>query len=151
MKKPDEDAYEIVTFSAGTQEFGIDINSVREIRGWSEETIIPQSPDYVRGFINLRGTVVPIVDLATRLEMVATEPTPRSVIIVLHMEEQFIGLLVDTVRDILVVNPAEFQPTPNVASEFAKMFIRGVVPSEHGMLCMLETENILPIEMAQAA
>ena len=151
VNKSDDEICEIVSFSVGSQEFGIDIQSVREIRGWTEETVIPRAPNYVRGVINLRGAVLPIVDLAARLEMGASEPSARNVIIVTQINDQLVGLLVESVADILSVNRDQIQPTPDVASDLAKDFVRGVLPSEGGMLSLLEIKDILPVELSEAA
>ncbi len=149
--KSDDEICEIVSFSVGAQEFGIDIQSVREIRGWTEETVLPRSPHYVRGVINLRGAVLPIVDLAARLEMGPSEPSARNVIIVTQINDQLVGLLVQSVSDILSVNKSQIQPTPDVASDLAKNFVRGVLPSENGMLSLIEIKDILPVELGEAA
>ncbi len=151
VNKSDDDICEIVSFSVGAQEFGIDIQSVREIRGWTEETVIPRAPHYVRGVINLRGAVLPIVDLAARLELGASKPSARNVIIVTQIRDQLVGLLVESVADILSVSRGQIQPTPDVASDLAKEFVRGVLPSEGGMLSLLEIKDILPAELSEAA
>ncbi|MEM1200076.1 MAG: chemotaxis protein CheW [Pseudomonadota bacterium] len=147
----DQDIIELVSFSVGGQLVGIDIQSVREIRGWSEETAIPRSPDFVRGFINLRGTVVPIVDVAARLEMEATEPTARNVVVVVNIGEQVVGLLVQSVSDIVSIPVTEVRDTPDVASDFAKKFIRGVLPQDDQMLSILLIKDMLPIDLEEAA
>ncbi|MGL1418908.1 chemotaxis protein CheW, partial [Vibrio parahaemolyticus] len=84
----------------GTQEFCIDIMSIREIRGWTPATPLPKSPSFVRGVINLRGTVLPIVDLAVRLGFAPSEPTARHAIMVSQIGQQVVGLLVEGVSDI---------------------------------------------------
>ena len=81
---------EFVTFRIGHQEFAVEIIAVREIRGWTPETMLPHAPPYVRGVINLRGTVLPILDLATRLSLPSTSPTPRHVIMVVQLETQML-------------------------------------------------------------
>src|SRR5260221_12200767 len=111
---------ELIAFRIGAQEFCVDIMSIREIRGWTPATALPQSPSYVRGVINLRGAVLPIVDLAARLGFAMSEPTARHVIIVAQVGAQVVGLLVDAVSDILTVTDDVIQPTPDIASEAAK-------------------------------
>jgi purine-binding chemotaxis protein CheW len=118
---------EFVAFRAGSLEFCINIMSVREIRGWTPATAIPRAPSYIRGVINLRGVVLPIVDLGVRLGLPVTEPTARHVIIVAQVGERAAGLLVDSVSDILSVEDTSIQPTPDVASQLARMFVRGVI------------------------
>ena len=108
---------ELISFRIGAQEFCVDIMAVREIRGWTAATALPQSPSFVRGVINLRGAVLPIVDLAARLGFENTDASDRHVIIVAQIGAQMVGLLVDAVSDILTVTDDAIQPTPDVASE----------------------------------
>src|SRR5262245_2295329 len=97
------DRRELIAFCIGEQEYAVDIMSVREIRGCSPATPLPQTPDYMRGVINLRGAVLPIMDLAKRLGLPVSELSARSVIIVVKVGERVIGLLVDAVSDILSI------------------------------------------------
>lgn len=135
---------ELIAFRVGAQEFCINIMSVREIRGWTAATSLPHSPDYLRGVINLRGAVLPIVDLAVRLGLARNEPTERNVIIVVQIEHQQIGLLVDAVSDILTFSDDNIQPTPDVASELVKTFVRGLLPVEGRMISLLSLDHVLP-------
>ncbi|MCQ8783920.1 chemotaxis protein CheW [Mangrovibrevibacter kandeliae] len=137
-------ARELIAFRIGEQEFCVDIISVREIRGFASATPLPHAPHYVTGVINLRGTVLPIVDLAARLGFGATEPTARSVIIVVRVGQQLVGLLVDAVSDILTVTDDLLQPTPDLASELARTFVRGVMAVEGRMISLIAVDNILP-------
>src|SRR5690606_32510676 len=105
---------ELIAFRLGEQEFCVDIMSVRDIRGWTPTTPLPHSSDYVKGVINLRGAVLPVVDLAARLGFDPAEPSARHVIIITQVGNQTIGLLVDAVSDILTVNSSAIQATPNV-------------------------------------
>jgi purine-binding chemotaxis protein CheW len=142
---------EFVAFRVGAQEFCIDIMGVREIRGWTQATPLPHSPAYVRGVINLRGAVLPIVDLAMRFGLGLTEPTPRSVIIVVQVHQQIIGLLVDAVSDILTVSEASMQPTPDIASDLAKTFVKGVYAVDGRMISIVSLDCVLPISAKAAA
>jgi len=142
---------EFVAFRVGAQEFCIDIMGVREIRGWTPATPLPHAPPYVRGVINLRGAVLPIVDLASRFGLGLTEPTPRSVIIVVQVYQQVVGLLVDAVSDILTTSEASMQPTPDVASDLAKNFVKGVYAVEGRMISIVTLESVLPIADKAAA
>lgn len=141
------DVKELISFKIGDQEFCVDIMSVREIRGWTPATPIPQSPPYVHGVINLRGQVLPIVDLALRLGYKATSPTERHVIVVAQIDNQTIGLLVDAVSDILTTAKSEIQPTPDVASEIAKTFVQGVIAVEERMISFISLDQVLPNEI----
>lgn len=142
---------EFVAFRVGAQEFCVDIMGVREIRGWTPATPLPHAPPYVRGVINLRGAVLPIVDLAMRFGLGLTEPTPRSVIIVVHIHQQIVGLLVDAVSDILASSEASMQPTPDIASDMAKTFVKGVYAVDGRMISIVTLDSVLPINAKAAA
>jgi purine-binding chemotaxis protein CheW len=135
---------ELISFRIGAQEFCVDIMSIREIRGWTAATALPQSPSFVRGVINLRGAVLPIVDLAARLGFESTEANDRNVIIVAQIGDQVVGLLVDAVSDILTVTDDVIQPTPDVASETAKTFVRGLIAMDGRMISLIGLERVLP-------
>lgn len=124
---------------------------VREIRGWTPATPLPQSPPFVRGVINLRGTVLPIVDLAARLGFASAEPSARHAIVVAQIGHQVIGLLVEGVSDIFTVTDDKIQPTPDVASEMAKKFVRGVIAMDGRMISLIALDSVLPAAELQAA
>ncbi|WP_036264477.1 chemotaxis protein CheW [Methylocapsa aurea] len=144
-------ARELIAFRIGAQEFCVDIMSVREIRGWTPATALPQSPCFVRGVVNLRGAVLPIVDLAARLGFPPAEPTARHVIIVAQIEAQVVGLLVDAVSDILTVTDDLVQATPDVASDMAKTFVRGVLAIDKRMISLIALDQVLPAPERDAA
>jgi purine-binding chemotaxis protein CheW len=134
---------ELIAFRLGEQEFCVDIMSVRDIRGWTPTTPLPHSSTYVKGVINLRGAVLPVVDLADRLGFEPAEPSARHVIIITQVGNQTIGLLVDAVSDILTVNAGSIQATPNVASELARSFMKGVIAMEGRMISLIALDNVL--------
>ncbi len=142
---------ELISFLIGTQEFCVDIMSVREIRGWTPATPLPHSPGYVRGVINLRGAVLSIVDLAARLGFPPTEPSARAVIIVAQVGQQVVGLLVDAVTGILTVTADTVQPTPDVASDMARSFVTGVLAVDGRMISLITLDHVLPAAERQAA
>jgi purine-binding chemotaxis protein CheW len=144
-------AKELVSFRIGTQEFCVDIMNVREIRGWTAATALPQSPSYVRGVINLRGAVLPIVDLASRLGYPPSEPTARHVIIVAQIGSQLVGLLVDAVSDILTVTDDMIQPIPDIAPEAVKAFVHGLIALDGRMISLIGLARILPEALSDAA
>ena len=149
--KSDRSQSELISFRIADQEYCVDIMSVREIRGWTPATPLPQSPAFVRGVINLRGAVLPIVDLGARLGLAVTEPTARHVIIVTRIADQLVGLLVDAVCDILTVTRDVIQPTPDVACEMAKNFVRGLLAVEGRMISLISLDRVLPAAELQAA
>ena len=146
----DVDPKELIAFRIGSQEFCVDIQAVREIRGWTPATPLPHSPDYVRGVINLRGAVLPVVDLAARLGLRTTEPSARHVIIVSRIGDQLVGLLVDAVSDILTVTDDTMQPTPDVAYDAEGAFVKGLLPIDGRMISLVSLERMLPPQ-AEAA
>src|SRR5580658_2408520 len=137
-------AREYITFRIGSQYYCVDIMSVREIRGWTPATALPRAPGFVRGVINLRGVVLPIIDLADRLGFAPTEPTPRHVIIVVQTGKQVVGLLVDAVSDIIAVSEGKVQPTPDVGSEAARSFVLGVMAIDERMISVIALESVMP-------
>lgn len=144
-------AQELIAFRIGQQEFCVEVMSVREIRGWTPVTPVPKAQSFVRGVVNLRGTLLPIVDLAARLGYPAAEPTARHVIMVAQVGRQTIGLLVDGVSDIFTIKEDEIQPTPDVASELARTFVRGLIIMDKRMISLIAIENIVPSNALKAA
>ena len=142
---------ELIAFRIGGQEFCVDIMSVREIRGWTPATPLPRSPGYMKGVINLRGTVLPIIDLGARFGLETSEPTARHVIMVANIGGRTVGLLVDAVSDILQMTEASVQPTPDVASEYVKSFVKGIFSIDGRMISLIELDHVLPEREAQAA
>jgi len=142
---------ELISFRIGSQEFCVDIMDVREIRGWTPATALPQAPAFVRGVINLRGAVLPIVDLGARLGLGAADPTARHVIIVAQVEKQIVGLLVDAVSDILTVSDDMIQATPDVASEMVRNFVRGLLAIDGRMVSFISLDRVLPESELEAA
>jgi purine-binding chemotaxis protein CheW len=145
-----QDLRELISFRMSDQEFCVDIMAVREIRGWTQTTPLPQSPSYVLGVINLRGAVLPVVDLSHRLGLGPTEPKDRHVIIVVNIDSRLVGLLVDGVSDILTVTPESVQPTPQVSCEIVTTFINGIVTIDGRMISWILLDRILP-EVEEAA
>jgi purine-binding chemotaxis protein CheW len=146
------EALELISFRIEDQEFCLDIMAVREIRGWTAATPLPHSPSYVRGVINLRGAVLPILDLKARLGLGQAETNPRSVIIVVHIGARLVGLLVDGVSEILAADRASVQPTPNVGCDTVGRFVRGIIALEGRMISWIDIDDILPEQdVAEAA
>ncbi|ETX30612.1 chemotaxis protein CheW [Roseivivax isoporae] len=135
---------ELVSFAIGEQDFCMDIMLVREIRGWTNVTMLPHAPAHILGVINLRGAVVPIVDLAARLGLEPITPTERHVIIIAVLGDQTVGFLVSAVSDIIGISPSEIQSPPRATSENAADFIEGVIADERRMLRILNIASVLP-------
>ena len=129
----------------------MDIMSVREIRGWTPATPLPRAPGYMKGVINLRGAVLPIIDLGARFGLTTSEPTARHVIMVAHVGGRMVGLLVDAVSDIIQLTDEAVQPTPDIASEHVKTFGKGLFALEGRMISLIELDRIVPEVEAEAA
>ena len=136
------DWQQFITFHSGDQEFGADIMSIREIRGWTQTTPLPHSPDYVCGVINLRGMVLPVVDLKARLGHGPTEVSVKHVIIVVRCGEQAMVLLVDAVSDILTVTGNDVQVTPELARDSQAEFVDGIAVLDARMVTILNMERL---------
>ncbi len=141
----------VVAFRVSEQDFCVDIMSVREIRGWTQATALPHAPGYVMGVINLRGAVVPVLDLAARLGLGALDPGPRHVIVIAMIDGQTVGLLADVVSDILNISADRLQPVPDVASETAKAFITGIIATEERMIRKIDLGRVVPSLQGVAA
>jgi len=142
---------ELIAFRVGDQEFCVNIMSVREIRGWTPATPMPHAPEYILGVINLRGAVLPIVDLSARLGMADAEPTPRHVIIVAQVKSRIVGLLVEAVSDILTITDENIQPVPEISSDLEKQYARGILAIDKRMICMIELDALFPEKESEAA
>lgn len=140
-----DDIRELVAFKTASQDFCIDILAVREIRGWSKPALLPHAPEYVEGVINLRGSVVPIVDLACRLGLEKTEEKSRNVVIVTALQGRIVGLLVEAVTDILSVLKSEIKQPPDISKDDVRAVVRGLVIRDERLLRLLETSSILNI------
>jgi purine-binding chemotaxis protein CheW len=135
---------ELLSFRLGAQEFCVDIMAVREIRGWTEATPLPRAPDYIRGMINLRGTVFPVVDMSARFGLPRNDLATRRVIIVVWIGTKLVGLLVDAVCDIIAVTETELQPTSELAGETIRTFVSAVLMVEDRMVCLIALNYLVP-------
>lgn len=151
VKNLTQGSRELIAFRIGDQEFCVNIMSVREIRGWTPATALPHSPSYMMGVINLRGAVLPILDLSARLGMKPADPTARHVIIVAQEKTKVVGLLVDAVSDILTVTDENIQPTPEVSSDLERQFARGILAIDKRMICLIELEALFHDSESEAA
>ena len=147
---------QFITFISGEQEYGANIMTIREIRGWTDTTLLPHAPEYVRGVINLRGVVLPVVDLKGLLGYGLTEANSKQVIIVVNAGTRTLGLLVDAVSDILTAKASEIQPTPELARDATCSFIEGIAVLDKRMVTLLSMEKLTAslagsAEVAEAA
>ena len=142
---------ELISFYIAGQHFCIDIMAVREIRGWTTATSLPHAPRSSRGVVNLRGVILPIVDLGAQLGLSASEPTKQNVIIVVHVHDQSVGLLVDGVNGILTVTQEMVQPAPSIAAGPVSSEVAGLIEVEGRLLTLLHLDTIMSQLTALAA
>jgi purine-binding chemotaxis protein CheW len=142
---------QLITFQLGDQFLGVDIMAIREIRAWSPATPLPNVPAHVRGVVNLRGVVLPVLDLRCRLGWGDTDPTARHVIIVVRIGEQLQGLIVDAVNDIVSVAPEAMQPLPDMGDVEASRYLDGLATIEDRMILILALDRLVDQPMSEAA
>lgn len=135
---------EIISFHLGGQIFCVNIMAVREIRGWAPSTTLPHTPAHVLGVINLRGSVIPVIDMAIRLGLKPIEPTERSAIIVTHIAGKLVGLLVENVSDMITVKKSDLQPAPDVLPEAERALTKAIIPVDSQMICYLDLDALFP-------
>ena len=134
---------QLITFQLGDQVLGIDIMAIREIRAWSPATPLPNVPRHVRGVVNLRGVVLPVLDLRCRLGWGMTDPSARHVIIVVRVGEQLQGIIVDAVNDIVTVPTDQQQPLPDMGDTEAARFLEALVTIEERMILILALDRLV--------
>ena len=146
---------QVLTFSLGTETYGVEILRVQEIRGFSSVTRIPQSPAHVLGVLNLRGTVVPIVDLRLRFSLAEVAYTALTVIIVLSVEggsgRRNFGLVVDGVSDVMDLTPEAIRPTPEFGSHVNTDFIRGLATLGDSMVMLLDIDRLIGDDLREVS
>jgi len=147
----DTETVELLTFQLSDQEYSLNIMSVREIRSWTRATPMPHAPSFMRGVINLRGTVLPVMDLAERLGLPRREHSDRNVIIVVKQGETMTGLLVDAVSDIISVKQSDLQPPPDSAGQASPAVIRALTVIDERMIRVLDLPTTVAFAQSEAA
>ena len=142
-------AQEYLTFTLGPEEYAIDILKVQEIRGYEKPTTIANVPNFIKGVINLRGTIVPVVDLRIKFQVGKAEYTPFTVVIILNIAERVVGIVVDGVSDVTSLRPDQIHPAPEFAATVDTKYIQGLTTLEDRMLIVVDiTRLMLSSEMA---
>src|SRR5262249_54350643 len=139
------------SFAIGDDQYGVDIMAVREIKGWSQITPLPRQPDYMRGVLNLRGIMVPIIDLRCRFGQGMTEATQFPVVIVVQIGTRHVGLLGDRVLDIVGVDASQIQPVPRIGETSRSDFLSGLMTIESGMIALIDLPNLLSVSIGDGA
>jgi purine-binding chemotaxis protein CheW len=136
---------QLISFAIGDDQYGVDIMAVREIKGWTAITPLPGQPEYVRGVLNLRGVIVPIVDLRCRFGQGLTEATPLHIVIIVQIAAKAIGLLADRVLDIVSLEASEIKPVPKVAQGQRLNFLSGLATVDGAMIALIDLPNLLAL------
>ena len=140
---------EFLSFRLGAEEYGIDILRVQEIRSYEVPTRIANAPSFIKGVINLRGTIVPIVDLRIKFSVGVAEYTPFTVVIILNIGGRVVGMVVDAVSDVIALKPEQIRPAPDFASSVDTAYIMGLGAIGERMLIVVDIERLmLSSEMA---
>jgi purine-binding chemotaxis protein CheW len=137
-----------LTFVLATEEYAVDILRVQEIKGWSKVTPIPNTPPYICGVINLRGTIVPVIDLRLRFNLTHQEYGTMTVIVVVKVlsqngKERIMGVVVDAVSDVYDVSENELKPPPDFGSVISTEFVKGLATVEEKMVIVLDVDKLL--------
>ncbi len=136
-------ADEFLSFTLGEEDYGVDILKVQEIRGYDAVTRLPDAPDYIKGVINLRGTIVPVIDLRLKLRLKEARYDAFTVMIVLNVEERVVGIVVDSVSDVIALNADQIRPTPEFGASVDTRFISGIGTVDERMLILLDIETLI--------
>ncbi len=148
-----EEGGQFLTFILANEEYGVEILRVQEIRGWSKVTPIPNSPAYLKGVINLRGAIVPIIDLRERFGMDSLDYGTTTVVIVLRVEhgeqERVMGLVVDAVSEVYTLSEGQCQVPPDMGSEVEEKFVKALASVEEKMIILLDIDTFLNSEVSR--
>ncbi len=137
------DGSQYLTFTLGQEEYGVEILKVQEIRGYSAVTPIPNTPGYIKGVMNLRGTIIPVVDLRAKLGLAEAEYNQFTVIIVVMVGTKVMGLIVDSVSDVLNIPKADIQAAPDFGSDVEARFIQGMAKAGEKLVVLLDIDKVL--------
>lgn len=134
---------EYLTFTLGAEEYGVDILKVQEIRGYDTVTRIPDAPDFIKGVINLRGTIVPVVDMRLKFKLGRVEYNEFTVMIILNVAQRIVGMVVDGVSDVMQLAPDQIRPAPEFGSAVNSRFITGLGTFDNRMLILVDIEKLM--------
>ena len=142
-QEPTENGGEYLTFSLGREAYGVDILKVQEIRGYDTVTRIPDAPAFIKGVINLRGTIVPVVDMRLKFNLGSAEYNEFTVMIILNVAGRIVGMVVDGVSDVLQLDGAQILPPPEFGASFDTRYITGIGALDGQMLILVDIETLM--------
>jgi len=138
-----EDSREYLTFTLGDEEYGIDILNVQEIRGYDAVTKIANAPDFIKGVINMRGVIVPIIDMRLKFQLGTVEYNQFTVVIILHISGRVIGMVVDGVSDVVALRPEQIRPAPEFGAVLDTAYIDGLATLDERMVIVVDIEKLM--------
>ena len=136
-------AAEFLTFTLGAEEYGVDILKVQEFRGYGTVTRIPDAPDFIKGVINLRGTIVPVVDMRIKFKLGKVEYNELTVMIILNVANRVVGMVVDGVSDVVALTAEQVRPAPEFGAAVGAQFLTGIGTLDSRMLILVDIEKLL--------
>ncbi|WP_052379037.1 chemotaxis protein CheW [Polycyclovorans algicola] len=134
---------EFLTFSLGDEIYGVDILKVQEIRGYDTVTRLPNAPDFIKGVINLRGTIVPVVDMRLKFQLGRVDYNEFTVMIILNIARRVVGMVVDGVSDVMQLTPEQIRPAPDFSGAVNTRFITGIGAIDDRMLILVDIEKLM--------
>ncbi|EPE4191836.1 chemotaxis protein CheW [Yersinia enterocolitica] len=137
---------EYLVFTLGNEEYGIEILKVQEIRGYDRVTRIANTPDFITGVTNLRGVIVPIIDLRVKFQLPSADINDNTVIIVLNLANRIVGIVVDGVSDVLSLNAEQIKPAPDFSTTLSTKYLLGLGTLNERMLILVDIEKLLNSE-----
>jgi purine-binding chemotaxis protein CheW len=143
VAESDMAASEYLTFTLGSEEYAIDILKVQEIRGYEQPTLIANAPPFIKGVINLRGIIVPVVDLRIKFNLGKIEYTPFTVVIILNVARRIIGVVVDSVSDVISLTQSQIRPAPDFSATFDTRYIQGLATQGSRMMIVTDIERLM--------
>lgn len=143
LNREDGSGEEFLAFTLGHEEYGIDILKVQEIRGYETVTRIANAPPFIKGVINLRGIIVPIVDMRIKFQLESVEYNQYTVVIILNLVDRVVGIVVDGVSDVLTLQSQQIRPAPEFAGVLDTQYIRGLGAIDERMLILMDIEQLL--------
>ena len=138
-----DDSREYLTFTLGDEEYGIDILNVQEIRGYDAVTKIANSPDYIKGVINMRGVIVPIIDMRLKFHLGQVEYNQFTVVIILNISGRVIGMVVDGVSDVVALKGEQIRPAPEFGAVLDTAYIDGLATLDERMVIVVDIEKLM--------
>lgn len=149
-----DEGRELLTFTLGREEYGIDILKVQEIRGYDAVTTIANAPEFIKGVINLRGIIVPIVDMRIKFKLGSVTYDETTVVIILNIAKRVVGMVVDGVSDVTTLKPEEIKPAPEFGSSLDTQYLLGLGTVDERMIILVDIERLMSsrdMELIEAA